>query len=136
MLRSHAVLSWSTVTMWSITRRAVGVVTVDPVAAAKEGVERVARLLIELDATQQFEAQNVVHSRSVYYSEQTVALAGLCFRECDSFHLVCSANVWELALTDAGGQRLGTLPIHWFATRTVRHADVWSSPFHAASLAS
>jgi hypothetical protein len=38
-----------------------GVTIVDSIAATKEGRERVARLLIELDATLQFTAQNVIH---------------------------------------------------------------------------
>jgi hypothetical protein len=65
-----------------------------------------------------------------------VALAGLCFRDGASFDLVCPANIWKLDLTKTERQRLGTVRLQPFATSAVRHEGVWSSPFHAASLAS
>lgn len=73
MLRSHVVLSWSTVTMCSITRRVVGSLLSTRPLPPKEGRQRVPCLLIELDATQQFEAQYVILPQSVYYSEEAVS---------------------------------------------------------------
>jgi hypothetical protein len=47
--------------------------------------------------------------RSARARSDHVAVAGLCFRDGASFDLVCPANVWEVVLTTAERQRLGTV---------------------------